>query len=65
MTASLWSKTPLSKAVTGASSIAPNELPHLVQNALDEVLDERYKEGVPPSPVHSTFAEWNSSHTAV
>lgn len=65
MRLSLWSKTPLSRAVTGASSIAPIELPHRAQNALDDVSDERYKEGVPPSPVHSTSIEWNSSHTAV
>jgi len=56
---------PLSKATTGLSSIAPTELPHLAQNAREEAADERNKEGIPPSPVHSTSDERNSSHTAV
>lgn len=43
----LLSNIPLSKAVTWESSIAPTEVPHRAQNALDEAADERNSDGAP------------------
>jgi hypothetical protein len=59
------SKAPVNSATTGASSIAPIELPQTGQNARDDPDDDRNTAGAPPGPVQLTDALGYSTQHAV
>ncbi len=59
------SNTPVSRATTGASSIAPIELPQVGQKARDDLSDDRQTAGTPPGPVQTTASLSTSTQVAV